>query len=94
MRGILSVAVQEIAKKKLNREITLSELRLLPYIQYVMMNEQKLEICKINQEERNILKIWKEEGHIEGGATGLSITKYFWDFLCEVLFIAYVEQAD
>lgn len=25
-----------------------------------------------------------------GGACGLAVTKQFWDFMCEVLFVAYV----
>ena len=93
MRGALTKAVQKIAKEKIGREITLRELRLIPYIQYVMLNEQKLEPIKINSEEREVLKKWKEEKYIEGGATGLSITKEFWDFMCEILFESYVKDA-
>lgn len=90
-RGQLTDRAQKIAKEKLGREISTRELRLYPYIQYVMMNSQKLEISKISSEERMILKKLKEEGHIEGGASGLSITKYFWDYLCEILFETYVD---
>jgi len=89
-RGMLTTDVDKIAKIFLGRGITLRELRLIPYIQYVMVNERKLEICKVNQEERKILRKWKDEGHIEGGASGLAITKHFWDFMCEALFVAYV----
>lgn len=50
-------------------EINKTELRLMPYIQNVMVNSQKLDICKINQEERylpngemlNILKVVQVE---------------------------------
>lgn len=92
MRGALTKEVQKIAKKHIGREITLRELRLMPYVQYVMLNEQKLEPIKISPEEREVLKKWKEEKHIEGGATGLSITKEFWDFMCEILFESYVKD--
>lgn len=90
MRGKLTEKIQEIAKKHLKREISQIELRLLPYIQYVMMNEQRLDIAKINSEEREILKKWKEEDLIEGGAGGLSICKDFWNFMNEVLWESYV----
>ncbi len=91
-RGELTEAIQKIAKEKIDREITLTELRLIPYIQYIMVNEQKLEPIRISPEERAVLKKWKEEDYIEGGATGLAITKEFWDFMCEILFESYVKQ--
>jgi len=90
-RGILTKRANEIAKKMIGREITLTELRLIPYIQYVMLNEQKIKIEHINFEERKILSEWKTENFIEGGATGLAITKKFWDFMCEILFETYVD---
>ncbi len=90
MRGIITDKIQKIAKKHLKREITQIELRFLPYIQFVMMNEQALEIPKIKPEEKEILKKWREEGFIEGGASGLAITKEFWDFMNEILWEGYV----
>lgn len=89
-RGMLTTDVQKIAKMMIGRGITLRELRLIPYIQYVMCNDRKLKIQCINEEERGILQQWKKQGHIQGGACGLAVTKHFWDFMCEVLFIAYV----
>lgn len=91
-RGILTESIQKKAKDFLGREINQTELRLIPYIQYVMVNEQKIDIRKINAEERKILRLWKDGGHIQGGAgsEGLSITKEFWDFMCEILWLAYV----
>lgn len=90
-RGQLTTKATEIAIKMISRKITRTELRLLPYLQYVMMNNQKLEINKINQEEREILQQLKKEGYIEGGASGLRITKDFWNFMCEILFETYVD---
>lgn len=89
-RGMLTTDVNEVAKLMIGRTITQKELRLIPYIQYVMCNDRRLKIELINGEERKILRKWKEEGHIEGGACGLAITKQFWDFMCEVLFLSYV----
>ena len=90
-RGVLTERIKEKSKELLGGEITTKELRLMPYIQYQMMNEQKIDPNKINSEERKILKKWKEAGHIEGGASGLQITKEFWNILCEILFLGYVD---
>jgi hypothetical protein len=57
------------------------------------MNEQKLEFNKIGDGERQIIQKLKKEGHIEGGLTGLSITKEFWYYLHEILFETYVKNA-
>lgn len=91
-RGMLTEEVNKIAEDYIGRKIDQTELRLIPYIQYVMCNEQRLDPRKISPEERKILKKWREEGHIEGGASGLSITKVFWDFMCDILFEAYVKN--
>ncbi len=90
-RGVLTKKIQEISKQHIGREIDTTELRLIPYLQYVMCNEQKLDPRRINQEERVILSMIKDDGHIQGGATGLAVTKEYWDYMCEVLFEAYVK---
>ena len=90
-RGKLTSKVQEKAKECLGREISLRELRLMPYIQFVMMNEQKIEREKINKEEQDILSAWRLDYWIEGGLHDLRITKNFWDAINEICFIAYVD---
>jgi hypothetical protein len=89
-RGMLTTDINNVAELMIGRKISKRELCLIPYIQYVMCNDRKLKIHLINQEEREILHKWKEEGHIKGGACGLAVTKQFWDFMCEVLFLGYV----
>ena len=92
-RGQLSDAVQEVAQKVLGRPLScISELRLLPYLDFVMKNEQKIDPWKINEEDRNILKELKAEGHIKGGICGLQMTKEFYDAIQEILWIGYVVQ--
>jgi len=90
MRGQLTEGIQELAKGFLGREITIRELRLYPYLDYVMKNDQKIEPIHINGEERKILRKLKEENHIEGGASGLSMTKEFYDYINQVLWFSYV----
>ena len=91
-RGTLTKEVQEIAKKHIGREINTTELILIPYIQYIMVNEQRIDPSKLNQDDRDILRKWKDAELIEGGMSGLSITKDFWDFACEILWQSYVKQ--
>ena len=93
MRGQLTEDIQKLTKDFLGREITVRELRLYPYLDFVMKNEQKLDPNKINQEERDILRKLKDEGHIEGGASGLSMTKEFYDYINQVLWLGYVVGA-
>lgn len=87
---MLSPRVQAAAKASvIGREITVRELRLMPYLQYVMVNERCLDPRHVNQEERDILAEWRKAGWIEGGASGLSMTKEFWTALQEILWAGY-----
>ena len=90
MRGILSDKVQELAQDFLGRNITIRELRLYPYLDYVMKNDQRLDPRKINEEERQVLRVLKDEGHIEGGAASLAMTKEFYDYINQVIWFSYV----
>lgn len=93
-RGKIGATLKAKSQELLGYEVEKDEYRLMPYIQYVMMNEQKLDIPKMAPYERPILQKWREAGYIEGGAGGLAITKEFWDIINELLFIGYVEQVD
>jgi len=93
MRGQLTEEIQKLVKDFLGREITVCELRLYPYLDSVMKNEQKIDPNRVNQEERDILKKLREEEHIEGGASGLSVTKEFYNYIQQVLWIGYVVNA-
>ena len=90
-RGQLTQEIKEKSKELLGYEIDTVELRLMPYIQYVMVNHQSIDPNKINQEERQILSRWRSNGWIEGGAGGLGISKEFWNILHEVLWMGYVD---
>ena len=89
-RGMLSPQIQEASKKFLGREISTVELRLMPYIDYLMKNDQRIDPRKCNQEDREVLRLLRSEGHIEGGASGLSITREYYDFIQEILWLGYV----
>ena len=90
-RGQLTDRIKEKSKELLGYEITQIELRLMPYIQYQMTNEQKINPNNINTDEKKILQKWRNNQHIDGGASGLKISKHFWDIICEILFLGYVD---
>lgn len=89
-RGKMTDEIQNFMEGFLLRPTSLGELRLIPYLQYQMVNEQRLDPIRINQEERDILSLLRAAGHIDGGASGLGMTKEYWDFCNAVLWMAYV----
>ena len=89
-RGQLSKRIQELSNQFLKRDMTTTELRLIPYIQYLLVNNESISPSKLNRDDRDVLQQWREAGHFEGGMSGIGITKPFWDFMCEILFEGYV----
>jgi hypothetical protein len=90
-RGQLTQRIKDRSLAMMGREITQEELRLMSYAQYVMVNEQRIDPNKISQSEREILRLWKDAGYMEGGASGMTIIREFWDILCEMVFLGYVD---
>ena len=90
-RGAVTTRIKESSLRWLGYEIDTTELRLMPYIQYVMMNDQHLDPHKCNEDDREILSKWREAGHIEGGVSGLAVTREFWYIICDLCFLAYVD---
>ena len=89
-RGCLTPEIQTVAQLHLHRRITTVELRLMAYVQYTMMNDQRLDPRRCNDDDRKVLAQWRGEGHIDGGASGLAITREFWDAINAVLWFGYV----
>ena len=93
-RGQLTDRIKQKSKELLGYEIDVTELRLMPYIIHTMMNDQRIDPRKCNQADREVLSRWRKAGYIEGGASGLLITKDFWEILCEIVFLGYVDLTD
>lgn len=88
---MLTPPIKALGEKLLGiDDFTVRHLRLLPYIQFVMMNNQVLEPNRINQEERVILAEFRTKGFIEGGASGLAISEEFWNAMHQILWASYV----
>ena len=91
MRGRLTQAIKERSKELLGYEITTTELRLMAYAQYTMMNSQMLDPKHMNQDDRDVLTKWRKAGHVSGGASDFAITREFWDAMNDLLWMGYVD---
>ena len=92
IRGCLTEQIQEVSKKFLGREITTNELRLYPYIDYVLKNGGRIDRSKLSIPEQDIIDMWKEEGNFNWGYGAIiSVTKEFYDYMQEILWLSYVE---
>ena len=79
-RGMLT---KEVGEKY---GIVQKELRLIPYLQYLIVNHLPVDPAKIDGEERHILAKWKQEGKIDFSMSHpCSCTKDFWDFMHNVM---------
>ncbi len=90
-RGELTDRIKQKSKELLGYKMDVTELRLMPYIMYVMTNNQRIDPVHCNHDDREILKKWKKAKHIEGGASGLQITEKFWNIICEIVRLGYVD---
>ena len=93
-RGALTDEVQEAAKSTLEREITLDELRLMPYIQNQVMDNMSIDTRKVTPDERAILMDWQERGWISEPASDLRVSEHFWNALRAILWVGYVQAGD
>lgn len=89
-RGRISDDVQKLAKEFLGREITDRELRLYPYIDYILKNWQKWSEPNINLEEHQIIVKLIMEGHVKVKEEKIYVSKDFYDFISQVLWLSYV----
>lgn len=95
-RGQITEEVKNVCIELFGNELTRDELYMLPYIQYCVMNRGIMDASKINGEDRKILSAWEKAGYLNrhmtlDGRIHISVTKEFWDKMCEVLFVSYVD---
>ncbi len=90
-RGMLTDRIKEKSKELFGYEIDTTELRLMVYVQHVMVNEQHVEIHKISNDERAIMSKWREKEFMTGGASQIDMSKAFWDGICEIIWLGYVD---
>ena len=91
-RGVLTAEIQKKAKDLLGYDLSVHELRLMPYIQYIVTNEKRIYREHLKEVDKAILEFWIEKGYISGDLNyHIEITKSFWDAMCEILYIGYVD---
>lgn len=90
-RGVLTDEIQKVSKEFFGREITVRELRLLPYIDFTIKNNKVL--GNISNEERAIVMEWMEKGYLTGFVSKFSVTREFYNIMQSILWLAYVEYS-
>lgn len=88
-RGVFT---EELGKKY---SITKKELRLIPYFQYLLVNNSSVDPKRIDSEERMIFQKWRDEGKITfSSSSPCTCTKEFWDFMNNILWDSYVPKSE
>ena len=94
-RGELTAEAIALGNKLLGFDMTKDELRMLPYIQYCVMNFGKMEVRCINGEDRKILSKFQKLGFLSrhlrstGDVIDIRVTKEFWDKMNQILWLTY-----
>lgn len=90
-RGILTEAVQEKARAFLQREITVKELRLYPYLDYCWKNGGRLDTSKIDLDELSVIDSLCNTGLLGiVDVDRMTPTRELYDYVQDVLAEAYV----
>ena len=86
-RGIITEEIKE------KYHMTLKECRLIPYVQYLLVNQMAIDPLKIDAEERKILQTWRDKGYITFSMREpLTVSREFWDIMNNFLWDSYVLQ--
>lgn len=88
-RGMVTEEVQAKAVEVLGEEISTVEFRLMPYIQYTLMNGKQLDPRNLNDQEWCMIDKWVQEGRLTIEDRKINATKEFWDALNEMMWLGY-----
>lgn len=87
MRGCLNEEIKEKYPK-----LTTEELRLIPYVQYCLVNQKP--ISNVNAQEIDILSKWIMDGYITNIHTRPKCSREFWDIINDILFMGYCPEME
>lgn len=94
-RGMLTKRITDISFEKWGRVLTQTELRLFPYLVHCALNRECIVPAQISNVEREFISSYREQGLLEGGASSpVRLTKEFWSFVSEVLWLGYVDLTE
>lgn len=88
-RGQLTPEIERKSRELLGYVISQQELRLMPYVQHCAMNDGYIDQRRVSAQEREILRLWENRGFGRFGPH-LSIEKFFWNAISEILWLGYV----
>ena len=66
----------------------------MPYVQYCIMNAQNIDPVRVNRDDRDVFAAWKTLGYIEDMSSNLAVSSEFYDIICKILKVGYVEAED
>ena len=90
-RGMITDEIKQKSIELLGYEVSQQELRLIPYVMYCLVNDDNIDMRKVNNAEREILMKWKEKGFIDSPSSDLAMSKEFYDAANQFIFIGYVK---
>ncbi|HFW3088943.1 TPA: hypothetical protein ACIBE3_002490 [Salmonella enterica subsp. enterica serovar Reading] len=88
-RGQMTPEIERKSRELLGYVISQQELRLMPYVHYCAMNDGYINQHQVSAQERDILRQWDARG-FGGFGPNLSIEKFFWNAISELLWLGYV----
>lgn len=88
-RGQVTPEIERKSRELLGYVISQQELRLMLYVQHCAMNDGYIDQRRVSAQEREILRQWETRG-FGGFAPDLSIEKFFWNAISEILWLGYV----
>lgn len=93
-RGVLTSDVCKVSVERLGYEISMRELRLMPYLMLKLLDNEGFRREHINNEEREILKKWQKEGYISISRTMqygklVRCSTHFYDAISAILKVGY-----
>lgn len=91
LRGQLTQRIKNKSFELLGYEITQVELRLIPYLIYLMTNSQPIDPSRASANERDVIAKWFAAGLISRIGPAMKITRGFWDICNELIYLGYID---
>lgn len=93
-RGVMTYELAKKGESILGHPLTVVELLLIPYVHYCAVSRQSTDRSRTNTEEHEILRGWTDRGLCRCFPFNVKVapSNDFWQFMCDVLFDAYVLQ--
>ncbi|KKN14023.1 hypothetical protein LCGC14_1000190 [marine sediment metagenome] len=92
-RGELTDEVKKVSVDQLGYVVDMAELRLMPYLQYCIMNSEAMSLHKLSDEDHEVLHKWDKKGFIDSVSIRPRLTKMFYVAITEILCVAYCQDS-